>query len=205
MHEPRSARAQETAAMDLDDSAFNDPITLEKLVCPVLASDGITYSLESLQAAMAADAWHRSPVTGDVLRDQAFPNGFVADWLDIITVSAPVCIYTSAPRLPVDAREFTLTLPVAIGAEECLTRSQWQLPIQPVSLRVTMRRTELGEWFAMHAPPALNAFSAFSALAMAFGLGFAKNPAHITDAMLTFDGLNQPVTVEQWFLQHYSI
>jgi hypothetical protein len=54
------------------------PITLAPFTLPVLASDGETYDAPALLAAMAADRWHRSPVTGAVLRKWAYGNAVVA-------------------------------------------------------------------------------------------------------------------------------
>jgi hypothetical protein len=51
-----------------------DPVTGLVLHQPLLASDGVTYSADTIRAAMAADCLHRSPVTGEVLRRWAFPN-----------------------------------------------------------------------------------------------------------------------------------
>jgi hypothetical protein len=53
---------------------LSDPVTREPLVDPVLASDGHTYSLESLRQVMRHDCFHRSPVTQEVLRRAAFVN-----------------------------------------------------------------------------------------------------------------------------------
>ena len=189
----------------LPQGAFVDPITLEPLECPVLASDGVTYSLASLRAAMAADAWHRSPVSSnEVLRELAFPNGFIANYLRVATTSTPVRLFDSRTALPpADARPWLLTLPVHALPEECAVRAQWQLPIAPATLHVMLRRTELGEWWCMHPPPAIQAASAFHALASAFGLGFTKNPACITSALLTHEGAAtaRHSTVEAWHLR----
>jgi hypothetical protein len=64
-----------------DPSCWHDPITHERLVSPVLASDGITYSRAALVAAMTHDPLHRSPVTGEVLRPTALRNRVLEPFL----------------------------------------------------------------------------------------------------------------------------
>ena len=182
------------------DDWFTDPITLETLECPVLASDGMTYSLTSLQAAMAADPWHRSPITQDVLRPYAYPNAFVAEYMGVDTVPNAVRLYDDDARPPVDARIVTLTLPVGVSAEEALVRAAWKLPIETVTLRAVLRRSELNEWYAMHPPPLIDAQDAFTNLGIVFGLGFAKNPACITSAVFVFG--TGTMTTEAWFIEH---
>ena len=182
-----------------DDVEFTDPITMEPLVRPVLASDGITYSAESIVAAMAADPWHRSPITGEVLRQLAYPNTFVAQYMDVEGEASPVQLYDAADW-PVDARVSCFTLPISASAEECLVRANWKLPIQPIVLQVVLRRTELNEWWVMHPPPAVNAEADFRALGAAFGLNFARNPHCITTANFVFQSPERVVAVESWWL-----
>ena len=186
--------------MHASDEAFVDPISLEPLALPVLASDGVTYSFQSLRAAMAADPWHRSPVKQDVLRALAFPNGFIADYLGIPTLSAAAELFDArTAQLPADARWTTLTLPVALDSADVITRAQWKLPIETVALRVLLRRTSGAEFHCMHPPPAVESFAAFEALGNAFGLGFTTNPACITSARLRLASLEE-YQVEAWFV-----
>lgn len=110
---------------------MNDPITLDVLVQPVLASDGHTYSENSLRAAMAADPWHRSPVTGEVLRPLAYPNCIIAQAMGgpQLQPAVPVTLFTDvcATLLP-PHHVVSVTLPRLLDVKGTATRRALGLP-----------------------------------------------------------------------------
>jgi len=189
---------------------FADPISLEALALPVLASDGYTYSLDSITRAARADPWHRSPVTREVLRQTAFPNTLVAQWLRIACPAQPVALWDQGTfRIPAEARVVAFSLPQRTPCVDvALTRARWRLPLDTaVTLTVTVWDTGSRELpVAMHPPPAQDAWKDCEALATAFGVHrVASNPAHISSAVMHWDdtrtGGEVRTTPEDWWVR----
>ncbi len=183
---------------------LTDPVTLEPFVQPVLASDGHTYSIESLCKAMDADPWHRSPVTGEVLRPKVFSNVVVANMLKV-----PVAPALTATRLFSDSGELTFaqssaggrqwcfSLPRALHADAAAVRVRLRIPADAtVVLRVRVLVDSRGNVTCMHAPCAVNIHDTAKNLLDMFGVrGFISKP-NLANAILEIDGKQH--FVEEW-------
>jgi len=181
--------------------ALLDPITLEPYARPILASDGETYSLDALLEAMRADPWHRSPVTGEVLRQWAFPNQLVAGFTACEPCMAPEMLFAD-DHLPDDGRELSWTLPVLVSAAEAVVRRLWRLPVASVRLTARVRRDHNGSDWLMHPPCALDMKEDALELGRALGIHRAvQNPWCLAGAELQLPG-KRAEDLEAWWVQH---
>jgi len=173
-----------------------DPLTGEEYVCPVVASDGHTYTTDWLRAAVAADPWHRSPITKEVLRAAIYPNRFVSD--DVDDAPAPLFAETNAGNIrcvPDTGTVVDVCSPKSVSADMAAVRISWRLP--PVAMTLTVRM--LGDHL-MHPPVAEcpDCDADPTELASLFGIQ-AKNLNCLSTAVLTADG--QTRTVEGWLVR----
>lgn len=168
---------------------LEDPITHTRLVQPVLASDGITYSARALQSAMASDPWRRSPVTREVLRRDAYVNLFAYEMLlePVPAVVDTVQLWQDsdgddATSLPSDGRQITWGLASRLNATDTLTRRKWSLPDNATVSGVIQRDAAGLDWL-MHPPAAAEMRADILDLARLFGVSFAvRNPWCLTTA-----------------------
>jgi hypothetical protein len=172
---------------------FLDPITREALQDPVLASDGVTYSFETLVAAMAADPHHRSPVTREVLRPVAFRNPLANTLRGLPPGSGPgeVVLWPSeTPRArPPDVFVQTVTLPTAPTPALAAALVRVRLddvhacPGALVAITAEFTVDGTGTRWLMHPPPPEEAWNTCAALAHAvYGRGTFANPWCIAGA-----------------------
>jgi len=183
---------------------LRDPISLDDFTCPVLASDGYTYNADTLLTSMESDAWHRSPITGEILRPLAFPNRLVSEWVGCIPVHEPVCLYDT-DACPPDGREVTFGLAQVLSCEDEITRHGWFLPGgAPISLQVTLRRDGPTRRDVLMHPPCPDVMrDDFTKLAGLFGIDrMVDNPWCLTTARLTVNGTCS--SVENWWLQKHE-
>jgi len=188
------------------EALLRDPITHDQLQEPVLASDGHTYSLDALRAAMAGDVLHRSPVTQEVLRRHAYSNavarrllayggGGGGDGGD----TAPVrqfCLWedgtdaTASTMVDDGAVLQTLTVVVPACMSPLLAAALVKLGMDklgaPLSLTVhTHHDGSAGTQTLMHPPPPEQAWDACVELCTAtFGKHAFKNPWCISGAIV---------------------
>jgi hypothetical protein len=192
-----------------------DPVTREPLARPVVASDGVTYSLETLLAAMRADPYRRSPVTGEVLRPLAFrdriaeqvvrlgakpphhqPKAEAEDTAEFEDTAEPnaVVLYDDAPPAD-DAAVHDVQLPERFSAalSAVLERVGLDEVGVPIRLRVVTHKRCI-----MHPPPVEEAWDACLALCDAvLGPGAVLNPWCMGGARVTAPGLARTIaTVE---------
>jgi hypothetical protein len=187
---------------------FTCPITLDVLENPVLASDGETYSEAALVQAMQADPWHRSPVTGEVLRRVAYPNTFVAALLIGQNTNLDCKVPTSgvelfaARSLPPDGRLVTWTVPALLSAKDTLVRRKFGLPDEAFSVTAAIKRdSSTGLDWLMHPPAYAQARADILDLARLLGVQHSvQNPW-----CLTLAKLDTGKTVEDiWTAAHYK-
>jgi len=95
----------------------NDPITCTELEEPYLASDGITYSRRSIEQAMLADAWHRSPVTGEILRAKCFRNYLIDDLLRATATATGKATVAASGSSDSDSKNNNINAPHVRNAE----------------------------------------------------------------------------------------
>jgi hypothetical protein len=191
---------------------YDDPISKTKLQDPVLTSDGVTYSKDSILMAMRADEWHRSPVTGEVLRPHAYANTLIKDLLregneededaDHVTVLWEPC--DDAAPLPLNGGVITWTLPELCSSQVAAVKLKWRLDTlpHPLSLTVRVLRDAMGGEWCMHPPPAEEMWDDCLQLARAFNVHLSTlNPWCLTTAVF-----GHGVTVEQqWFGQWVAV
>jgi hypothetical protein len=187
------------------DDLLIDPITLEPYVQPVLASDGYTYSLESLQEAIHTDPWKRSPITQEVLRAWVYPNAVVSELLGFVKTATAVqlfdeCTPENIDLVPDDGRIQIWGLPARVSVDEALTRRSLGLPASPVLLMARLWRdcTKL-DW--LQHPPAIEELKERTlSMGRLFGVDKAvTNPWCLSHAVLVFhDG--SKATVEQFLM-----
>lgn len=180
-----------------------DLVFLTKLEDPYLASDGITYSRESLLAAMQADPWHRSPVTTEVLRPMCYRNKIVADLLgeeggrcsdDVLTIY-------NENELPENGATITWTLPSLCTAKVAAVKMKWNLDeVESLSVTAhTLRDTASVDWL-MHPPPAEEMWNDIVEFASIFNIHkCVPNPWCLTTAKLNH---SHRTVEEQWFASH---
>jgi hypothetical protein len=214
------------------EALLRDPITHDHLQEPVLASDGHTYSLDALRAAMAGDVLHRSPVTQEVLRRHAYSNvvarqlladsGSAGGTVDGGTVEqfslwddgmAPALASTAAWE---GAVLQTLTVVVPVCMSPLLAAALVKLGMDklgaPLSLTVhTHHDGSAGTQTLMHPPPPEQAWDACVELCTAtFGKHAFKNPWCISGAIVGKGGghdrsASAPIlTVESCWLAAWS-
>lgn len=174
-----------------------DPVLLCTLEDPVLASDGYTYSFTALCRAMDADPWHRSPVTGEVLRPDVYSNGIAWELLNVLhsgTEDAPGMSGKMSPKSarvifsresvpPNTASKFVYHSPRRFcGNDEVTVTAQWRLPDE-FSIVMFMHDGRV-----MHPPAAREAHEAVVALAKSLHLN-VPNPECLAGAMLTTSGM----------------
>jgi hypothetical protein len=172
---------------------LRDPISLDTLTLPVLASDGYTYSLPSLQEAMAADAWHRSPVTGEILRQEVFPNSLIAALLgESPLVGVPLKVFPKHSPSPPDAFFVQFTCGMALDASDATIRREWALPSRAIELSICVRKdARTRKLVCAHPPCAAAATAAIGRLLCLFGTASAVlAPTHIATALLSYDELD---------------
>lgn len=176
-----------------------DPVTGETLEEPVLASDGETYSKRSIELAMAADGWKRSPVTREVLRNIVYANAVAKRVLqhpsDVVPTK-PIQIYDpGACAVPASGRNITWSLPAHLGAADTMVRRRFGLPDAAFTVTATLLRDEAGNDWLMHPPCAAEMRHDILALAKLVGAArMVGNPWCLTWAVL-----NTGITVEaQW-------
>jgi len=166
-----------------------DPVSLDAFFMPVLASDGHTYSADSLAQSMAADPWHRSPVTGEVLRATLYPNLFVAEYLgcepgrggDMFTE----CGSGNIRDLPLDGELRVLSLPVVLDVARARIRCLLDLPADTATTLTLRLRRAHGGLVLMHPPCANNMQEGTLAVAKLFGLdGDVANPRCLATAVI---------------------
>ena len=187
-----------------------DPVSGDVLDDPVLASDGETYSRESLCAAMAADVWKRSPVTGEVLRHLAYVTVFVRRVLGdgsstiqptgVQPQPTPVQLYD--PKIheaPPTGRRVSWALPLCLSPADTLVRRRFGIADAPFTVTATLFRDGSGNDWLMH-PPAVHEMRD-DVLALAKLLGATRlvcNPWCLTWAVL-----DTGETVEsRWIISH---
>lgn len=182
-----------------------DPVTLDVFDMPVLASDGYTYSLSTLQQCVQADPWHRSPVTCEVLRPWVYPNAFVASYLDVPPGEACELFEACGPEtiadMPADGELRVLHLPVRADTDRARARCTVGLPADSVStLTVRTVRTHTG-LVLQHPPCPNNMQDLYLAMAKAFCLvGEVANPKCLSTAVVASAPSIPAQTVEQYFL-----
>lgn len=177
-----------------------DPIFLTKLENPYLASDGITYSKASIQQAMCADPWHRSPVTGEVLRPLCYRNTLIAQLLEEENEEdeSPLRLYDSKGKIPENGGIITWTLPSLCTPRIAALKMKWDLEGQDtLTLTAHVLRDAASQDWLMHPPPAEEMWSDCMELAQVFNVHKSvPNPWCITHATFA-DG----TTVEdKWLL-----
>ena len=191
---------------DLD---LTDPITKEVLVDPYLASDGETYSRTSLVKAMAADPWHRSPVTYEVLRRVAYYNAFVGEVLGGggSTDCCPkvLALYPEARVAPTrpGSREVVVRMPELLSAEDTMVRRRVGLPDAAFEVRTIMVRDGAGTDWLMYPPCAADMREDVLAFAKVVGMHkVVQNPWCIGGAEVTVGGCDgaSAKPLELWWL-----
>ncbi len=174
-----------------------DPVTKEPFEDPYLASDGETYSKATLQQCMAADPWHRSPVTYEVLRPAAYRNVFMATLLgeDACSPDTLQLYDAAAAPPPEEARTVTWRLPARLSAQGTLVRRRFGLPDAPFAVTAVVWRGAGDTDWLMHPPAAREMWD--DVLALSALVGATKATAN--PWCLTFAQLDNGRTVEaQW-------
>lgn len=192
------------------DTMLTDPVTKEILCDPYLASDGETYSRDTLLKAMAADPWHRSPVTYEVLRPYAFPNKFVADILQALYGSVHTCPNTGGLGLQLyepcagaipGARNITWHMPKLLSAEDTIVRRRFGLPDTGFELHAIVHRDVAGMDWLMFPPCAVDMRADVLALAKAVGASkMVQNPWCLSGALVRVDSSSHQKQVEEWWI-----
>jgi hypothetical protein len=185
------------------DDMFLDPISTDVLTEPMLTSDGYTYNVSTLLQVVQADAWHRSPITMEVLRPWAYPNALVSQRLGCPVMEKPVLLFPEncGTVLPRDGRLVVLGLPEELSCEEDIIRHRLYIPREPVMLTVILRRDgPTRQDVLMHPPCADSMRDSMLALAQLFGVDrLVNNPWCLTTAVLDIHG---GVSVEDWLLRN---
>jgi len=191
-----------------------DPVSGEVLDEPVLASDGETYSRRSIELAMIADGWKRSPITREVLRHVVYPNAFADRVLQHgmgnstrsqnEAATTPTCLQIYNPSTcttPASGRNVTWSLPAHLGAADTMVRRRFGIPDAAFTVTATLLRDEAGNDWLMHPPCAAEMRHDILALAKLVGATrMVGNPWCLTWAVF-----HTGVTVEaQWILARHE-
>lgn len=181
---------------------MNDPITLEPPVNAYLASDGYTYSRESLLKAIEADPWKRSPVTKEVLRYWAYPNVIIDSLNGQISCSDPLRLYTEEFEiLPAHGRWISWTVPELLSAEDTATRRRFGLPDSSFTIRAKVMRDGAKLDWLMFPPAPQEMHNDIIALAQLVGADKAcANPW-----CLTWARIDDGKTVEEMWISTREI
>lgn len=178
---------------------------MDVLTEPLLASDGYTYNASTLVRLMDTDEWHKSPVTGEVLREWAYPNVLVSQHLGC-AVMPPMRLYTDVDTvLPSTGKPFILGLPTELSAEDEIARHALRLPAEPIVFMAKLSKSGPGQRHVFMHPPCPEAMRADTrALAILFGYdAFVTNPWCVSTAVLQF-GSSRRLTVEAWWLRVHA-
>lgn len=185
------------------DDWCRDPITLCTLEDPYVASDGYTYCLPSLLRAVGADPWRRSPVTGEVLRPDAYRNDLARRLLGLPSPPTPpsasatcVQLYDAASDpLPANGCKVTFTAADLPSPAATMTRMRWQLADR-FSWTAHVWFDSAGLAWLMHPPAAHEMRDDVVALLRATSSGCiaVQNPHCFTQARLD----NGRTVEEQW-------
>ena len=173
---------------------FNDPITLEPMKDPVIASDGHTYDYESLTTWMEKNPHRRSPITKEVLRPYVYANLQMLDFLRVKPVGAPCRrIYSK-----IHCRDMTIpldgTLPRIPWIVRFLTKTGWRR--KAISLCIPVTSLE-GKWEAVGPPVAYPFEGPLEDWVHDFGLAsLVTNPSCLSMARLSVDGVFQGLLEE---------
>ena len=173
----------------------NDPVSHTVLEEPYLASDGITYSKETLEAAMAADPWHRSPVTGEVLRCRCYHNRLIQQLLGGSKNKLPCMNLYDAKNdpLPENGGTITWVLPSLCSPRIAAFKMKWGLEdegidVVPLALTARVLRDAGGMDWLMHAPPPEELWDDMLEVAKVFNVHRAvPNPWCLSSAILGSD------------------
>lgn len=180
-----------------------DPVTKDTLDDPFLASDGETYSRDTLLQCVRTDPWHRSPVTYEVLRGAAYRNVFIATLLGA-SVTTPDTLHlfddedaaAASAALP-DGRTITWTVPALLPARDTMVRRRFGLPDEAFTVTAVVRRDSGNLDWLMYPPAAQEMWADIVALASVVG----ADKATANPWCLTFARLQTGRTVEaQWLL-----
>jgi len=193
----------------MNEGMFHDPISGEEFTDPFLASDGYTYNGDTLCAAIASDPWHRSPMTREVLRAWAYPNNLVAAKLGCVQ-SVPLLLFDEggggANCIPKSGRPLLIGLPEVLSCDDEIVRHGWFLPPVPIVLTARLQPGDGGDLDTLMHPPCPDTMASdFHALANLFRVHrLVSNPSSLTTAVLGFGGAIEPVTVEDWWIAHFT-
>ena len=211
VHEKFERRIKINLKMRSVTSAWrDDPVTCTELEHPYLASDGVTYSRHSIERAMQMDPWHRSPVTGEVLRPKCFRNSLIRELLDrdlgmgTGTGSGSddddddddetsIFIYDAVNTpLPENGGEISWRLPLLSTVQVATFKMKWYLDDNdsdskevPLQLTVRVMRDAGGMHWLMHPPPPEELWDDMLEVATVFNVHKAVgNPWCLTTAVL---------------------
>jgi len=174
---------------------FNDPISLEPMKDPVIASDGHTYDYASLCQWMEHNPHRLSPITKEVLRPHVYSNLQMLEFLRMKQPNKPPCrriysrIHCREMMVPLDG-----TQPKIPWIVRFLTRTRWRRKALSLITPVT---TNEGKWEAVGPPVAFPFEDAMKDWVHDFGLDMlVSNPLCLSMARLSVDG-NVQGTLEE--------
>ena len=179
---------------------YTDPVTFDALTRPLLASDGYTYNASTLEQLMGMDAWHRSPLTKEVLRPWAFPNAIVSTSMGVPVMAATRLYDEEDPTLlPIDGRPVCLGLPQELTCDEEIKRHMLGLPPERIMLVAKLWRDGPSHTDMLMHPPCPDCMRTdMDTLAKLFGLNrLVPNPWCLSTAVLQWAGVH--TTVEAWW------
>lgn len=188
-----------------------DPITHTELEDPYLASDGITYSKRSIQTAMQMDAWHRSPITGEVLRPLCYKNTIIAQLLANTTnlmESTALALYDDDDdEMPENGGRITWTFPKLCTAQMAAFKMKWRLDEEEhdgeISLSVRVLPDASGLLWLMHPPSTEEMWDDCMELAKLLSIHkLVANPWCLTTATVFINGHLHGSVESQWLLVH---
>ena len=166
---------------------FNDPISMEPLRDPVVASDGHTYDYDSLCQWMEKNPHRLSPITKEVLRPYVYTNLQMLEFLRMKSTK-PTCrrIYSR-----IHCREMTVPLdgtqPKTPWLVRFLTKTRWRR--KPLSLIIPVVLAAEGRWEAVGPPVVFPFEGALRDWVHDFGLdALVTNPECLSTARLGVDG-----------------
>ena len=194
----------------------NDPISCSLLENPYLASDGITYSLETLKLAVQADPWHRSPVTGEVLRNLCFPNTLIMHLMDSSAgkkrekQASSVSLFDPLlDSLPENGGEITWVLPSLCTPQIAAFKMKWKLEDKyvdkPLALTARILRDSSGIDWLMHPPPPEEIWEDVIEIAKVFNVQRAvPNPWCLSSAKLGSKTVEMQILLARGFSSERS-